>query len=74
MLELMLAHAVGHGTLPHLTTELLRLLADRDDALASLASNPGLAVHVPTWRRRVAMSRTLLERFSSTAEVLRGAS
>ncbi len=74
MLELMLAHAVGHGTLPHLTTELIRLLAERDDALASLASNPGLAMHVPAWRRRVAMSRTLLERFSSTAEVLRGAS
>ncbi|MCA9704921.1 MAG: hypothetical protein KDK70_03615 [Myxococcales bacterium] len=70
-LEALLRAAAEYGVMPRLIAQLDALLAARDDGYAALAQEPGLAEHVPGWRRRLAATRGLLARLSDAALVVR---
>lgn len=68
MLERLLRNAAEYGALPRVVSELEGLLDARDETYASLTQEPGLAVHVPPWRNRVAATRRLLARLRDAAQ------
>jgi hypothetical protein len=67
MLERLLRGAAEYGQLPRVLDELRGLLQARDAAYAGLEHEPGLAPHVPAWRRRVEGSLRLVERLREAA-------
>lgn len=68
VLERLLRVAAEYQQLPRVLDELQRLLDARDDTYAGLEREPGLAAHVPAWRRRLAGSRRMLSRLRDAAE------
>ncbi|MCX4247493.1 molecular chaperone TorD family protein [Paraliomyxa miuraensis] len=67
VLERLLRSAAEYRQLPRVVDELDRVLATRDDIHAGLEHEPGLWVHVPAWRQRVASTRRMLARLRDAA-------
>jgi len=65
MLERLLRGAAEYESIPRLCHQLDQVWVERDGVYASLLEEPGLGVHVPAWRRRVAATRRMLARLSA---------
>ncbi|MEM9454764.1 MAG: molecular chaperone TorD family protein [Myxococcota bacterium] len=66
-LEKTLRAAAEYDAIPLLVEQLQHVLHARDGIYAALGQEPGLAVHVGAWRRRVTATRRLLDRLGDAA-------
>lgn len=66
-LEKTLRAAAEYGAIPSLVEQLQHVLRARDEVYAALGQEPGLAVHIGAWRRRVTATQRLLERLGDAA-------
>lgn len=70
MLERVLRSAAEYGALPRVTEQLQALLTQRDQALATLSAQRGLAAQIAPWRARVRATQDMLGKVATAAQAL----